>query len=172
MNKIIRTLSLAAVAVGLITFSGCLPDDSEAFTCGLTPNLSVNQTQLDKDVEAIEAYLTDNSITAEVHSSGLRYVIDVAGEGNQPNLCNAVSVNYKGSLMSDGSVFDESTNAITFPLSNLIAGWQIGIPLIKQGGSITLYIPSVYGYGESGTGDGSIPSNANLIFEIDLVRVQ
>lgn len=171
MNKLIKKFSLAAVAVGLLAFSGCLPDDSESFTCGLKPNLSVNQTQLDKDVQAIESYLTDNSITAQVHESGVRYVIDSMGTGIQPNLCNAVSVNYKGSLISDGSVFDESSSPITFPLQNLITGWQIGIPLIKAGGAITLYIPSVYAYGERGAGN-DIPANANLIFEIELLGVQ
>ncbi|MEP2771218.1 MAG: FKBP-type peptidyl-prolyl cis-trans isomerase [Fulvivirga sp.] len=171
MNKILKNISLAAVSVGLLAFSGCLPDDSEAFTCGLTPNLSVNQTQLDKDIEAIDNYLSDNNITAEVHDSGLRYVIDSFGNGVQPNLCNAVSVNYKGSLISDGSVFDESNNPVTFPLSNLITGWQIGIPLVNAGGSITLFIPSVYGYGQAGAGN-NVPPNANLIFEIDLLQVQ
>ncbi len=171
MNNIFKYAGLTIIGLMVLAFSGCLPDDSESFTCGLNPNLSVNQTQLDKDVVAIDAYLSDSNISAEVHSSGLRYVINEMGTGPQPNLCNAVSVNYKGMLISDGSVFDESSSPITFPLSNLITGWQIGIPLIKGGGSITLYIPSVYAYGERGAGN-DIPANANLIFEIDLVGIQ
>ncbi|MTI22042.1 hypothetical protein E1176_13510 [Fulvivirga sp. RKSG066] len=102
--------------------------------------------------------------------NGLRYVINASGEGSNPNICNSVTVNYVGKLMSNGSVFDKSSNPVTFPLSALITGWQIGIPLIASGGEVTLYIPSVYAYGSRGS--GSIPPNANLIFDIDLLEVK
>jgi FKBP-type peptidyl-prolyl cis-trans isomerase FkpA len=52
----------------------------------------------------------------------------------------------------------------------MIAGWQIGIPLLKTGGSGIFLLPSASGYGTSGY--GSIPPNTVLIFEIDLVSVQ
>ena len=58
---------------------------------------------------------------------------------------------------------------INFPLENLITGWQIGIPLIKVGGRITLYIPSVYAYGKNGIGSDILP-NASLEFEILLFQ--
>lgn len=153
---------LFALAVGVIA---CSKDDE----CELSANLSVDRNQLSKDVSAIDKYLSDNSIQAEVHDSGLRYVIKKAGSGNTPTLCNDVSVTYKGMLMSDGSVFDHTSTPVTFGLNQLITGWQVGIPLIQTGGSITLYIPSVYAYGsQSG---GGIPANSNLIFDIDLVGI-
>lgn len=79
-----------------------------------------------------------------------------------------VAVKYKGMLL-DETVFEETTEEETasFLLSTLIAGWQIGIPLIGIEGKIILYLPSYYGYGISGSGD--IPANTVLIFEIDLV---
>ena len=68
----------------------------------------------------------------------------------------------------DGSTFD-SGNGVEFPLSNLITGWQEGIPLLSPGGKITLYLPPSLAYGTNAS--GSIPRNSNLIFTIDLIKV-
>jgi FKBP-type peptidyl-prolyl cis-trans isomerase len=139
--------------------------------CNQKPNTAVNQDQLQLDIEKIENYLTENNIEAEVHESGLRYVINEPGDGKTATLCDQITISYQGRLMSDGSVFDDSDGKnVAFPLSRLIIGWQVGIPLIEEGGSITLYVPSSYGYGSRGAGD-DIPPNANLIFEVSLARV-
>lgn len=154
----------------IVLSSGCRNNSDE---CNYDLNLAgVDATQLEEDITAIDAYLSENNIgNVQEHSSGLRYVINEQGSGKTPGLCNQVSVNYLGKLMSDGTTFDQSQSPVTFPLRNLIYGWQIGIPLLQSGGSITLYIPSVYAYGSSGSGE-SIPPNANLIFEVELVDVQ
>lgn len=162
---------LAVLFLSIIVFSsGCFSNSDD---CNYELNLSgVDSTQLEEDINAIDAYLSENNIeNVQEHSSGLRYVINKQGSGKTPGLCSQVSVNYQGKLMSDGTTFDQSQNPVTFPLRNLIYGWQIGIPLLQSGGSITLYIPSAYGYGSRGSGE-SIPPNANLIFEIDLISVQ
>jgi len=151
------------VSVFAILWLGCSKDE-----CNLEPNLAVNQEQLAKDIEAIDAYLASNDIEAQTHPSGLRYVIKRSGEGDRPNYCSNVSVSYEGKTLN-GNIFDSRSTPINFPLENLITGWQIGIPLIKEGGRITLYIPSVYAYGASGIGS-DIPSNASLEFEILLFQ--
>lgn len=154
---------------GIISFlllTSCISNDD----CGQSTNLNASESQLEADIEAIEAYLDENNIDAQVHSSGIRYVINEPGDGDKPTLCDQVTVRYEGRLMSDGSVFDGTDQARPFGLNRLITGWQIGIPLIEKGGSITLYIPSVYGYGSRGSGD-AIPPNSNLIFDIELAGV-
>lgn len=156
--------------VNLLLFAFVLSGCSSENECELTPNLNVDQAQLETDLEGIDEYLGENEIEAQVHETGLRYVINDAGNGNTAELCNTVSVNYEGRLLSNGEVFDSTDTPISFPLNQLITGWQIGIPLIEEGGSITLYIPSVYAYGRTGIGD-VIPPNANLIFEISLTDV-
>lgn len=136
----------------------------------MEPNLNVNQTQLEADIAAIDDYLAENEIDAQTHPSGLRYVITAQGEGNTPTLCDNVIVTYEGSLLSNGEVFDGTDDPVNFPLNALITGWKIGIPLVQSGGSITLYIPSGFGYGSQGSGE-AIPPNSNLIFEIALTSV-
>ena len=126
--------------------------------------------QMAIDVALIGEYLIEEGIIAEIDESGLRYVIIEEGEGSRPTADSRVNVKYRGTLLSDNSLFDENTEGIELPLSFVIAGWQIGVPLIKEGGKIMLYIPSRLGYGCDGSGS-SIPSNANLIFEVEMIEI-
>ena len=127
------------------------------------------------EVQEIETYLAANNITGAVkHCSGLYYRITAAGTGATPTNCSVVAANYKG-MLKNGTVFDQSsTAATTFELSGVIRGWQNGIPLIKEGGKMTLYIPPTLGYGaravtDPATGATVIPANSMLIFDITLV---
>lgn len=123
------------------------------------------QLAIDKDI--IEAYLADNGLTAQSTDSGLYYIIDNAGSSDKPNINSMVTVRYTGKLL-DGTVFDNGGGqAVSFPLANVIEGWQEGIPLFGAGGSGTLFIPSGLAYGT--TGSRSIAPNTVLIFDIDLV---
>ncbi|MCB0582632.1 MAG: FKBP-type peptidyl-prolyl cis-trans isomerase [Phaeodactylibacter sp.] len=125
----------------------------------------VDQWAIDQDL--IETYLEDNQINAERHSSGLYYLIEEPGSGTSPRSNSEVLAKYKGYLM-DGSVFDQRTN--TFFLSNTIAGWRIGIPLLKKGGKGKFFIPSGLGYGRQER--PGIPANSVLIFEVELIDFQ
>mgnify|MGYP006246716607 FL=1 len=82
---------------------------------------------------------------------------------------SSVTVVYVGKL-TDGTIFDQSNLlGATFPLANVIQGWQEGIPLFREGGSGMLLIPSSLGYGSQSV--GNIPANSVLIFEISLIHV-
>ena len=112
--------------------------------------------------------LTDNNITATQHPSGLRYVITQTGTGAKPNFSNIITVKYTGRLLTTGEVFDQAVNPVSFPLNSLIQAWQIAFPLLSKGSKATLYVPSGLGYGERGSGT-SIPRNANLVFDVELI---
>ena len=121
------------------------------------------------DEDVILQYISDNNLNAEPTGSGLYYVMNTAGNGNVPNINSIVTVAYKGTL-TDGTIFDQSdANGLTFPLTNVIQGWQEGIPLFSEGGSGILLIPSALGYGNQAI--GNIPRNSVLIFEVTLVNV-
>ena len=132
--------------------------------------LSCNKedSQTEKDDQIIRDYLSENNIDATKHSSGLYYIITVIGTGNNPNANSEVTVRYKGYL-TDGTIFDQTdgSSTATFGLGSLIEGWKIGIPLLKEGGAGTFFIPSALGYGSQGS--GSIPANSVIIFDIELV---
>ena len=148
-----KQLSIFFVLLMVIGFSSCKKDDS----------LSESE-QLVEDVKLIENYLSDHNLTAEKTNSGRRNIISDPGTGGHPNINSTVTVQYTGKLL-DGTEFDSGT--ATFPLRNVIKGWQEGIPLFKLKGRGKLLIPSYIGYGPSGS--NSIPPNAVLVFDIYLI---
>jgi FKBP-type peptidyl-prolyl cis-trans isomerase len=161
MKSILRSLFIFTILL-----TGCGKND-----CDQEPNLDVDDPRLQNEIAAVDSYLSGNGIDATEHPSGIRYVVASKGSGASPTLCDNVVVSYEGRLMSNGIIFDSNPgNPRSFALSNLIVGWQIGIPLIKEGGRITLYVPAQLAYGEREVGD--IPANSNLIFEIVLFNVQ
>lgn len=117
----------------------------------------------------ILAYAKADSINVTKHSSGIYYQIINPGSGATPSQNSNVSVTYIGQLLN-GTTFDQRTTPISFNLARVIEGWQIGIPLIKNGGRIKLIIPSAYAYGCNGS--GSIPGNSVLFFDVTLINVQ
>lgn len=143
-------------------FFACDDDD-----CSFTESTTVASST---EIANVQAYLDSHSIEATQHPSGFFYRISAPGTGSDtPNLCSAVTVKYIGKL-TNGSVFDANASGVTFTLGRLIVGWQKGIPLVKTGGTVTLYIPPSLGYGSSSV--GTIPANSILIFDIELVGVQ
>ncbi|MEZ5047530.1 MAG: FKBP-type peptidyl-prolyl cis-trans isomerase [Chitinophagaceae bacterium] len=136
------------------------------FSCKKKNNCGeVTDTAPASEVATLKDYINTFGITATEDSRGFFYSIINAGGSDKPTICNEVKVNYVGRL-TNGSVFDQGSGT-SFFLSNLIKGWQEGIPLIGAGGKIILYIPPSLAYG--GSVAGSIPANSNLIFEIELL---
>jgi len=117
----------------------------------------------------LEQYIKDNNITVQPTASGLYYIETLEGTGVMPRLTKQVKVKYSGKLLKNGVVFDqtEGDETATFTLGSLIAGWNEGLGMMKEGGKATLIIPSSIGYGSQG--QGSIPAYATLIFEVELI---
>jgi FKBP-type peptidyl-prolyl cis-trans isomerase FkpA len=137
-------------------------------SCKTRPNVdAVKQARIDDSV--IRVYLSNNpSIKAVKDSSGLYYQVVRPGTGVTATINSTITVNYQGKLLN-GPPFD-SANGYSSPLNNLVKGWQIGIPHIKTGGNIILFVPSALGYG--GASLGPIPANSVLVFDIDLIAVK
>lgn len=126
----------------------------------------------DEDSEKqITEFIAQNKINAVKDPSGLYYQIIKPGSGNFTYPGNTrITIKYEGRLLS-GEVFDNGGGTEqTFILSQLIEGWQIGIPKIQKGGEIRLIIPPSLGYGSSAA--GSIPGNSVLDFTIQLSNTQ
>ena len=122
------------------------------------------------EMTSLQSYVSANYPAAILHPGGFYYEIMAAGTGTvTPAICSNVRVTYAGYL-TNGTKFDEELVGITFKLGQLIVGWQRGLPLIKKGGSINLYLPPSLGYGNSAV--GSIPANSILRFSIQLLDVQ
>lgn len=116
-------------------------------------------------------FLEDNAKRegVKVTDSGLQYEVIKEGKGATPTPTDTVQVKYKGTVIS-GEVFDEQTDPISFPLSNIIPGWVEGLQLMKEGSIYKLYIPADLAYGDMAAGP-VIKPNSVLIFEVELVKV-
>ncbi len=116
--------------------------------------------------------LKDSLKAAATFYNGLYYTMLKEGNGEQVKVTDTVVIHYKGWLFSNGGVFDETKDKpATFPLSRLIPGWQIGVPLCKVGGTIRLYIPSGLAYGIRNLAT-SIPPNSTLVFDIEVIGIK
>ena len=103
-----------------------------------------------------------------------------AGTGTQAATGSRVSVNYTGWLYSldaannKGQQFETTTGrgpfAFTLGAGQVIRGWDIGIAGMRVGGLRRLVIPSDLAYGAAG--NGPIPPNTALVFEVELLNVQ
>ena len=119
---------------------------------------------------SIQSFASNHGMTVTRHSSGIYYQVMNPGTGATPTATSRVSVTYTGKLL-DETVFDQKTTPTgLYPLSGFITGWQLGLPLISNGGTIRLLIPSSLAYGCTAT--GPIPANSVLYFEIQIVDVQ
>ena len=122
-----------------------------------------------KNEKEIITYIADNELEAQKTESGLYYIIEEPGTGEQPTASSNVTVAYKG-YFTNNTVFDESDeDGISFPLNGVISGWTEGIPYFKVGGKGKLLIPSHLAYGPYGR--SGIPGGSVLIFDIHLIEV-
>jgi FKBP-type peptidyl-prolyl cis-trans isomerase len=85
-----------------------------------------------------------------------------------------VTAHYTGALAKDGTIFESSKDSgqpATFPLAQVIQGWQKGVPGMKVGGIRRLIIPASLAYGEQGS-PPKIGPNEPLVFDIELISIQ
>lgn len=96
------------------------------------------------------------------------------GTGAAAKAGDTVTVNYTGAVASTGIIFQSTQDTgqpVPLSLSNVIKGWQDGIPGMKVGGTRRLLIPADQAYGANPPQGSGIPANAPLVFDIELVKI-
>ena len=132
------------------------------------------QGKIDTQKQLGKSFLETNKDKPGVKElpEGLQYEVLKEGSGPLPLITDKIKAHYKGALL-DGREFDSSfkrNQPFTASLRSLIKGWQIVIPLMKQGSHWRLWIPSDLAYGDRGAGN-DIPGGATLMFEVELLEI-
>ncbi len=148
--------------------------------------------QLETDSQIIQDYVDKNNLDATRTESGLYYVIEEEGTGEEIDNGDLAFIHYAGYLV-DGTLFDTSNKELATennmyneqrdqsggygPIEvvvgegGVIQGWDEGLALLKNGSKAKFLIPSPLGYGERQSGP-LIPPNSVLIFDIEVTDVQ
>ncbi len=151
-----RSINLVCSMIMVLILTGCS-----------NKNKNEGCTTVIEDDAKMQDYISANAIAATKHASGMYYQIIEEGDGAAPTINSTVKANYTGKFINNTS-FDGGV--ASFPMNGVIDGWQIGIPLIKQGGKVKLIIPPYLGYGCNDY--MSIPGNSILVFDVELLEVQ
>lgn len=125
--------------------------------------------------------VAQSSAPAEVKEL-VKQDLSVPPEGKVAEQGKAVLVNYTGWLYDPkakdqkGEQFDTSVGRPTpfgfvIGAGRVIKGWDEGVPGMREGGKRRLIIPAAMAYGERGAGNGKIPPNATLLFEVELIKI-
>ncbi len=162
-SEMLRTLARRVVPlVGalLITTTGCGSDG--------TPDIPSNPS--------VEVYASSLGVTIAqmTRKSDNLFTQDLTlGTGAEAIAGRSLDVRYTGWLI-DGTRFDSNVGGAAFNFTlgagYVISGWDQGLVGMKVGGKRKLVIGSALGYGRSGS--GTIPPNATLVFDVELLAVR
>ena len=145
--------------------------------CGSTSARTAVATRALTSKATNEEFLAANAATEGVVAlpSGLQYEVlhsSTLEGAKSPTVSSPCECHYEGKLL-DGSIFDSSYQrgqTATFAPNQVIPGWTEALQLMKEGDKWRLTIPPALGYGTRGM--GSIPRDAVLRFELELIKVQ
>jgi len=122
------------------------------------------------------------SVPAPAEGPSVNKIDLVIGKGMEAAIGNNVAVHYTGWLhdpfakQERGRMFDTSKGRGTFTFvlgaGRVIKGWDQGVLGMRVGGKRTLIIPPELAYGAKGAGNGLIPPNAQLVFDVELLDVK
>jgi FKBP-type peptidyl-prolyl cis-trans isomerase FkpA len=133
-----------------------------------TERTPTEEAQFQKDSTAIVTFIEDSETDYQYYSD-IWYAIDEHGIGAYATPFQFVSGEYKVSLLSNPGTVLEQNTLTQHPIPDLVDGLRVAIPLLREGSKARFIIPSGLAYGPSGR--GSVPGNANLLFEFHLTDI-
>ena len=151
---------VALAALGAINMNSSDTSSNSSATAGSLPTVSANAGEV-PTVTAPTGTAPTELTTKDI----------IVGTGAEVLPTSTLTVHYYLMTWSDGKVIESSWvgQPATFPLAQVVEGWQKGLPGAKVGGRRLLVLPPAMGYGAAGA--GPIGPNETLIFVVDILGV-
>ncbi len=170
MNRI-----LLFVILCIFLWQSCLKQDT-----------ITSQIQFKSDTTSISNFVKSNNPVAIKVNTGFWYSIDNLENGVYPVLPDTVTISYTVKWIKPSSQQEADLDSVGYstfsslePLSSAISGLQQGLLFFPAGSSGRIYIPSGLAFGVNShhdtahdTSQVSIPPNANLLYEVKVIRVK
>jgi peptidylprolyl isomerase len=156
---------ILAMAMVALAFGGMYMNSSDSTQTGSTGNVSLPTVSANAgEVPTVSA--PTGAAPTELTTKDI-----IVGTGAEVLPTSTLTVHYYLMTWSDGKVIETSWvgQPATFPLAQVVEGWQKGLPGAKVGGRRLLVLPPAMGYGASGS--GPIGPNETLIFVVDILGV-
>jgi peptidylprolyl isomerase len=152
--------ALAVVLIGLAALGATHMSSSDSATSSSLPTVT------DVAGEAPTISAPTGTAPAELTTKDI-----IVGTGAEVLPTSTLTVHYTLMAWSTGKIIESSWNSqpATFPLAQVVEGWQKGLPGAKVGGRRLLVLPPSMGYGAAGA--GPIGPNETLIFVVDILGV-
>lgn len=180
-----RRRRLSAAVLVLVVLAACGGSDGEPSASGPTDAdpttqeegtdvAQTNAAQDDAGVEVTGAAGEQPAITVPGGEPPLELTVTdlVVGDGEEVAPGAEVTTHYTGVAWTSGEEFDSSWSRgepVSFPLGQVIRGWQDGIPGMRVGGRRLLVIPPELAYGDQAPPGASFGPGETLVFVIDMV---
>ena len=163
-----RSAVLAVSA--LIVLTGCSSAAEET-----APSDAPNNAPVSVEVSGDSGTQPVVVITPGAPVTQLEVTDVIVGSGDAVPAGATVTADYVGYGAATGEMFDASWvrgEPATFPLANVILGWQEGLVGMQVGGRRLLVIPAELGYGDNPPQGSGIEAGETLIFVVDLVSFE
>ena len=170
----LRDRVFAGLGAGLFLLTGSALTISVIWDAVSKKDTNTSTTQTTTTTTGKLAGTQLSGFTPVATTTELQKIDTKVGNGAEVKAGDTVTVDYTGAVAATGTIFEsslDSGNPATFPLANVIVGWQEGIPGMKVGGTRRLIIPAAKAYGENPPSGSSIPANAGLVFDVTLKSI-
>ena len=149
--------------------------DQEAFYKYLSDSKESEKRRAEAVAKKMEGLIKTKYSPAKLDDDGVYFFVIKQGKGDTPKQGQTLTMKYKGSLLENGKVFDDSDmhKPLEFPVGvgRVIPGFDSQSAKMTLGEKRIIIIPPHLAYGEAGAG-GVIPSNAYLVFELELLNIK